>query len=153
MSRLIIKSKSIFSQAHRFTPAVTQSCSFKKNSKDFPMPDPELVPKRDFRVGWAYATESKEVEDPGKGKITHSLPIKLTLEKRAKPYFWCTCGVTKNPPFCDSSHRREEKSYKPMKFFVTETKDYWLCNCKQTDNAPFCDGSHKADEVQSSVKK
>ena len=32
----------------------------------------------------------------------------------AKNYFWCSCGMSKTQPFCDSSHEGTE--FKPVKF-------------------------------------
>ena len=31
-----------------------------------------------------------------------------------KNYYWCSCGMSKNQPFCDSSHLGT--SFKPLKF-------------------------------------
>ena len=57
-----------------------------------------------------------------------------------KTYFWCTCGKSKNQPWCDGSHGGTE--FKPMMWTAPESKTAYLCACKQTKNAPFCDGSH-----------
>lgn len=62
--------------------------------------------------------------------------------KKGKEYSWCTCGLTKTEPFCDTSHR-EKTELKSLKFQVDENKTYWLCGCKQSKNKPFCDGTHK----------
>lgn len=58
----------------------------------------------------------------------------------AKNYFWCTCGMSKKQPFCDSSHVGTD--FKPMKFSLdSEVKTMHLCGCKLTKNAPFCDAT------------
>ena len=58
----------------------------------------------------------------------------------AKNYFWCSCGMSKNQPFCDSSHMGT--SFKPIKFSLDEkTSVMHMCGCKLSKNAPFCDGS------------
>ncbi len=56
-------------------------------------------------------------------------------------YWWCACGLSKNQPFCDGSHKGGP--FAPKKFTVTEkTGTVWLCMCKQAKTAPFCDGTH-----------
>ena len=37
-------------------------------------------------------------------KIAHKWPLKVNLEE-GKKYFWCACGLSKNQPFCDGSHK------------------------------------------------
>ena len=32
-------------------------------------------------------------------------PVKVTLEV-GKDYWWCACGMSKNQPFCDGSHKK-----------------------------------------------
>ncbi|KAJ3078909.1 hypothetical protein HK100_010567 [Physocladia obscura] len=61
-----------------------------------------------------------------------------------KDYFYCSCGLSKNQPFCDGSHKGTGLS--PVKFKVDEAKKYFLCGCKATDSAPFCDGTHKKEK-------
>ena len=73
-------------------------------------------------------------------KTTKNSPEKVSLEKDKK-YFWCTCGLSVNQPFCDGAHKASNE-FKPHHFEVEETKEYYLCNCKKTKNSPFCDGSH-----------
>ena len=73
-------------------------------------------------------------------KTTKNSPEKVSLEKDKK-YFWCTCGLSGNQPFCDGAHKASNE-FKPHHFEVEETKEYYLCNCKKTKNSPFCDGSH-----------
>ncbi|WP_082865363.1 MULTISPECIES: glutamate synthase-related protein [unclassified Oleiphilus] len=67
-------------------------------------------------------------------------PIKAEL-KSGESYAWCSCGLSKNQPFCDGSHR--STSFKPKVFKVDEDQDAWLCMCKHSKNPPYCDGSHK----------
>lgn len=55
-------------------------------------------------------------------------------------YYYCTCGLSKNQPFCDGSHKGT--SFTPMKF-KAEKADNWLCQCKRSKNLPYCDGTHK----------
>ncbi len=68
-------------------------------------------------------------------------PVRVELEP--KLYSWCTCGQSKNDPFCDGSHQNADGVFRSLKFEITEAKTYSLCTCKLTQNPPFCDGSHK----------
>jgi len=73
--------------------------------------------------------------------------------KKGETYYYCTCGRSKNQPFCDGSHNAEDCTYKPLKFTYEgdpnnpdlEEKEVSLCGCKnnKTEKGPFCDGSHK----------
>jgi len=57
----------------------------------------------------------------------------------SKNYFWCSCGMSKKQPFCDSSH--VGTSFAPIKFSLDEqTNNLSMCGCKLSKNAPFCDG-------------
>ncbi len=67
-------------------------------------------------------------------------PKKVVLEK-GEDYYFCTCGRSKNQPFCDGSHAGTE--FKPKAFKAEESGDAYLCQCKHSGNLPFCDGSHK----------
>ena len=67
-------------------------------------------------------------------------PYKVKVEK-GKTYSWCSCGLSKRQPFCDSSHRKEGK-FKSMKYLAEESKELYFCGCKMTKHPPFCDGSH-----------
>ena len=58
-------------------------------------------------------------------------------------YAWCTCGLSKNQPWCDGSHRREATGMEPMRFTAAKTEKVSLCRCKATKNPPYCDGSHR----------
>ena len=66
-------------------------------------------------------------------------PITLDLEQGT--YYWCSCGKTKNQPFCDGSH--EGTTFLPIEFKITEKKEVTLCNCQRTSDGPYCDGSHE----------
>ncbi|MEZ9302087.1 glutamate synthase-related protein [Vibrio breoganii] len=72
--------------------------------------------------------------------VADNKPKKVELTK-GEEYYFCTCGRSKNQPFCDGSHAGT--GFKPKSFTAEETADGYLCQCKHTVNAPFCDGSHK----------
>jgi methylamine---glutamate N-methyltransferase subunit C len=73
--------------------------------------------------------------------IADKQPMAVEL-KQGEQYYWCSCGHSKDGPFCDGSHRSAgtELTYKPFK--ARETGEALLCMCKHTKNPPFCDGSH-----------
>jgi CDGSH-type Zn-finger protein len=55
--------------------------------------------------------------------------------------WWCACGLSKNQPYCDGSHKETE--FVPTKVEIPESKKVAWCACKHSSNAPYCDGSHK----------
>ncbi|MFQ5471209.1 MAG: CDGSH iron-sulfur domain-containing protein [Gammaproteobacteria bacterium] len=57
-----------------------------------------------------------------------------------KTYYWCSCGKSKNQPYCDGSHQGSE--FEPVAFTAEKSETGYLCGCKKTGNQPFCDGSH-----------
>ena len=74
-----------------------------------------------------------------KGKIADTKPV--VTELKAGTYYWCSCGESKNQPFCDGSHAGT--GFSPVAFTLEQDKRVALCTCKQTENSPFCDGAHK----------
>ena len=75
-------------------------------------------------------------EEPLSPQMT---PYMVEVEA-GKRYFWCSCGRSKNQPFCDGSH--EGTSFEPVAFVAETTGTMSLCGCKKTDDEPYCDGSH-----------
>lgn len=71
--------------------------------------------------------------------VASTTPFEVEVEA-GKSYAWCACGLSKNQPFCDGSHKGTGMVPKVLKAEKSET--VWLCGCKQTKNGPFCDGSH-----------
>jgi CDGSH-type Zn-finger protein len=70
--------------------------------------------------------------------IADKQPVILELEPGE--YFWCSCGRSRNQPFCDGSHQGTD--FTPVQFTIEKKKRVSLCACKYTKNPPFCDGSH-----------
>lgn len=66
-------------------------------------------------------------------------PIAIEVES-GKDYWWCSCGKSKDQPFCDGSHAGTD--FTPVQYTATENKTEYFCACKQTRNQPLCDGSH-----------
>ena len=75
-----------------------------------------------------------------KPKSPQKRPYKVKVEK-GKIYFWCACGLSNKQPFCDGTHKIEDK-FKSLKYLADGSKDIYFCGCKLSQNPPFCDGSH-----------
>ena len=74
-----------------------------------------------------------------KAKVAQKSPIPVEVEA-GKSYFWCSCGLSENQPFCDGSHA--DTGFTPMKYEATEDDRKFFCACKQTAGQPLCDGAH-----------
>lgn len=72
--------------------------------------------------------------------IADNKPKAVKLKKNEE-YYFCSCGRSKNQPFCDGSHAGTE--FKPKPFKAEEDGEVYLCMCKNSANLPYCDGSHK----------
>ena len=71
-------------------------------------------------------------------KRTPQEPTKYTLD--GKEVWLCKCGLSKNQPFCDGSHK--DTGLSPMAYTAEKTEELWFCGCKATAGQPFCDGTH-----------
>jgi CDGSH-type Zn-finger protein len=71
--------------------------------------------------------------------IPQKAPYPVTLEA-GKTYYWCSCGKSKNQPFCDGSHKGSE--FVPQQIKAEKTETVYLCGCKMSAKKPFCDGTH-----------
>ena len=67
-------------------------------------------------------------------------PYAVNVEA-GKTYWWCSCGQSKNQPFCDGSHKGS--SFTPQAYQATESKTVYFCGCKQSKAGALCDGTHK----------
>lgn len=67
-------------------------------------------------------------------------PYALTVKTGAK-YSFCACGLSKNPPYCDGSHKAVGKQ--PYRVTFEEDKKIYACGCHKSQKRPFCDGTHK----------
>ena len=70
--------------------------------------------------------------------IASKSPAVMKLE--AGEYWWCSCGKSKDQPFCDGSHKGS--SFSPQNVVIEETRTIALCNCKHSTTGAMCDGSH-----------
>lgn len=87
-------------------------------------------------------------ENPEKATIASVMgPIPYKV-KKGKKYYWCSCGESKNQPFCDGSHKKfneaNKTNFTPVEYINKEADDQFVsfCTCKRTKGQPFCDGSH-----------
>jgi CDGSH-type Zn-finger protein len=64
------------------------------------------------------------------------------LERVLQPgtYYWCRCGKTAMPPYCDGKHVGSDVT--PLQFRITTPKGCAICNCGLTATPPYCDGAH-----------
>ena len=72
-------------------------------------------------------------------KIAQKAPYAIEVEA-GKSYYWCSCGHSKNQPFCDGSHAGTDLT--PVEFNATKNETVYFCGCKESKNGMFCDGSH-----------
>ncbi len=63
---------------------------------------------------------------------------------------FCMCGLSKNGPFCDGSHKTTNITPKVISY--EEDKTVYACGCLQSNNRPFCDGSHKSLKKEQSTQ-
>lgn len=74
-----------------------------------------------------------------KPHIAQKSPYALEVTA-GQSYYWCSCGRSKNQPFCDGSH--QSTAFTPVSFIAEKTETVYLCGCKHSANGVFCDGSH-----------
>ncbi|MBK1815886.1 CDGSH iron-sulfur domain-containing protein [Luteolibacter yonseiensis] len=55
-------------------------------------------------------------------------------------HWWCSCGRTSHPPFCDGSHKGTGRQ--PVKFNLAEKTTVRWCRCELTGDSPDCGGPH-----------
>jgi CDGSH iron-sulfur domain-containing protein 3 len=72
--------------------------------------------------------------------IVQKEPMAVMVEA-GKDYWWCACGLSKNQPFCDGSHK--VTSFTPVQWTAPKSGQKFFCACKHTKGRPFCDGTHK----------
>ena len=71
--------------------------------------------------------------------VSQKNPYAVEVEA-GKTYYWCSCGRSKDQPFCDGSH--QGTGFEPVEFTAKENGEAYLCGCKHSNDQPYCDGSH-----------
>jgi CDGSH-type Zn-finger protein len=86
-------------------------------------------------------SEGKAMSD--EPAIAQKAPYKVELLAGYR-YAWCSCGLSKQQPFCDGSHTSTRSGMKPVVWTQQKDQVVFLCGCKQSGKVPYCDGSHNA---------
>ena len=71
--------------------------------------------------------------------IVQKAPMPMNVEA-GKTYYWCSCGQSKNQPFCDGSHKGSD--FAPVAYKAEKDGTVYFCACKHSKNGALCDGSH-----------
>jgi CDGSH-type Zn-finger protein len=72
-------------------------------------------------------------------RIAQKSPYSVQVEA-GKTYYWCSCGESKNQPFCDGSHKTT--TFTPLPYTADKDGAAYFCGCKQSAKSPLCDGKH-----------
>ncbi|MEI6120958.1 MAG: CDGSH iron-sulfur domain-containing protein [Opitutae bacterium] len=73
-------------------------------------------------------------------KSSQNSPYPILVEAD-KTYYWCSCGQSKNQPFCDGSHKGS--AFAPTPYTAKANGTVYFCGCRKSKNGPLCDGAHK----------
>jgi CDGSH-type Zn-finger protein len=73
--------------------------------------------------------------------IAQKAPYKVELLAGYR-YAWCSCGLSKQQPFCDGSHTSTRSGMKPVIWTQQKDQTVFLCGCKGSGKVPYCDGTH-----------
>lgn len=71
--------------------------------------------------------------------VAQKSPFGVDVEE-GKSYWWCSCGRSKEQPFCDGSHKGT--GFEPLKYSADKSATVYFCGCKNSDDTPLCDGTH-----------
>jgi CDGSH-type Zn-finger protein len=72
--------------------------------------------------------------------IAQKSPFTIEVEA-GKSYWWCSCGKSATPPFCDGSHKGSD--FSPVEYKADKAEAAYFCGCKHSANGVMCDGTHK----------
>lgn len=71
--------------------------------------------------------------------IAQKAPYPVDVQA-GKTYYWCSCGLSKNQPMCDGSHKGT--GFAPMPYTADKDGTIYFCGCKHSAKGALCDGSH-----------
>ena len=63
--------------------------------------------------------------------VAQKAPFGVEVEE-GKSYWWCACGLSKEQPFCDGSHKGT--GIEPSKYSAEKSGTVYFCGCKKTKN-------------------
>lgn len=69
-----------------------------------------------------------------------SKPLIIEVQKGEKRSF-CSCGQSKNPPYCDGAHKGTGLG--PHRVIFEEDQKVAICMCGRSQKLPYCDGAHR----------
>ncbi len=106
-----------------------------QNTRGVPLAKKPLVEKLDVLSAHSpsHTHTMSNPNIPQKSPIVKKMP--------AGTYWWCACGLSKDQPLCDGSHKGS--GIAPKKVELTEEQTVAWCGCKHSADGAFCDGSHK----------
>ena len=59
--------------------------------------------------------------------------------QEGRDYLWCSCGLSRNQPWCDGTHAGS--GFEPLAFTAPVSGEFYMCGCKRSENAPYCFGN------------
>lgn len=62
------------------------------------------------------------------------------VKPQKNPVFICMCGLSKNQPFCDSSHLKTQDEKEGVIYTYNERNEKHECNCACDKNEECCCG-------------
>jgi len=108
--------------------------------------EPEAPIEAEVKETLPYVLSREELSHCKPAHIAMKKSVKVLL-KQGETYYYCTCGKSKNQPFCDGSHKEEGCEYKPLKFThegADEKRSICACKRNKVESGPFCDATHKS---------
>ncbi|WP_139490474.1 CDGSH iron-sulfur domain-containing protein [Brevibacillus dissolubilis] len=64
------------------------------------------------------------------------------IHEEPGPKFYCMCGLSDEPPYCNGSHNGKETGKRPYIVKVEEPRTVKICGCGKSATMPYCDGAH-----------